>query len=334
MNDVSRRGTFLQQTDSTARKQRLSLTKPVHQVFLVGVLLVISQAAANALITDLTQLEQTIALNTSRVTSGSCTYRIEEHRPKDNLLGTKTLMLAQFAIPANLIQQNLLLEGKGWFAWVGTNFAEYTQSVSLDMMVMVGKGTPLKTTIIEKSVVCQEGQISKLITSRDPGIDVLKEKVSPAAPGTIIRRKGIVDSKLPQWGSFPRFHDLAWFSIALVNPEGFLKKLYLRAREEEGLVVLSGNNRERLYLDPQKAYMPIKRVVGTQGRETLIQETEYANMEGVWFPTKMTTATFADGNPRFKVICILESKALNQTVAPERFTLTFPEGTEMGMGIE
>ena len=136
------------------------------------------------------EIENTIKSNVSKVSSGSCTFSIENLRPKENLLGSAPLPDPQNQSPNTLVQtdEDVVLRGVGWFKWQDMNVAGYERNESLT----AAQGSEVATIIRERLETVSDGLSKTVMGKYEFPMDAVEGDVDPMIAGDPIARYGVV----------------------------------------------------------------------------------------------------------------------------------------------
>lgn len=270
----------------------------------------------------LQEAQKAFLANVALVPSGSITYRIEFHRPKDNLLGAlpgqEQLLPSQEQVPVIAGENDVTLAGVGSFKWKDEKFVARINRVCLSTLP-----DRLLSTEIHDIVGTWNGSISKYFSSRySSPKNVLEETVSIADRGELLERYGVVVPRQRLLHLF--FWPVGYYSSSVREQTDFFPSFSTATDTSNGLVELGGNPKgDIVTVDPSQGNMPVDSRMGNTSKQIT-----YRKIDDVWFPDRME-GTWYDGDNEilYSITCQLVSYELNGDYPDSDFDFQFPAGT-------
>lgn len=263
--------------------------------------------------TTLEEARNSFLANVALVPSGSVTYKIVDHRPKNNLLD---VVPGYRQVPIIDGESDVTLNGFWSFKWEGEKFIAHRDKVSLSTL----PGS-LPLTEVHEMIDSWNGSVGKSYSADySSTADILQGPATVNDRGNLLERSGEVR---PKAGVLKvTYQPVSCFCASVREIMVFFRRNVV-SLTEEGLLQLTGSSPERsVTLDPARGYMP---VTFRNGGATM--QVTYSHIAGVWFPTRWD-AERRDGETLLNSMeCEVISHEFNIDYPDSDFDFQFPAGT-------
>lgn len=159
-------------------------------------------------------------------------------------------------------------------------------------------------------------------------------KAVAGVPGALLNKDYGIISLKPSFVGSLMFRTLALFTADLTEVQPHFSEFTVVSEViDEGArpcVRLTNTRTDSfILLDPGKAFMPVKTVIGVEGVQGMVREVEYNHIGAAWFPAWEISTYYSRGTMRYRVTCRIEKTELNAKLPISHFRLEFPESTSI-----